>query len=574
MHVVSKFHKITRMQCFFKTFQQIKVAEKRQTEICHFRFLLEGRQFQLWTDHKPLCSALNRVSVPWSARQQRHLSYIAEFTSDLCYVSGESNTVADALSRPTNSLIPVSLVSTPPTVNFQVLAEKQTTCPSVQDLSSSPSLRLSQESCEGVSLLCDVSVGTPRPLVPLDCRRDIFNAIHNLAHPGVRATRRLISAHFVWRGLGKDVNLWTRSCLDFQRGKVYRHAKAEVLPIPVPSRRFSHIYVDLVGPLPSSWGYTHLFTIIDRTTRWPEAIPLSSTSSSDCARALFSSWTTIYFFLMVPTLHSPRHRTRSHYFLSPSGKRLSGLFQLSAKGRLSLTACSSRLVSPPSLGASWPSNSSQRSYPSVFSRICVRNNAHGSRRISWRSRTSARRFPPSPSLGPGSTASNSCSQQHPYPKFRAKQPKTRQVRLHSTRCLSTPSHAIITRTLPRHRTLPQDLPPENGRQRRSGIRGPTLSSMFRRRSTRKDPTPVVASPSMRRPRGRPRKLPKTAPASIQKRRVGRPRKKACSIISRLIWFLSLGGSMWRPSSGHPWTRAICGFDITFHGSSKYCQLLM
>ena len=48
--------------------------------------------------------------------------------------------------------------------------------------------------------------------------------------------------------------------------------------------------MDLVGPLPSSSGYTHLLTIIDRTTRWPEAIPLSSTSSSDCARALFSSW--------------------------------------------------------------------------------------------------------------------------------------------------------------------------------------------------------------------------------------------------------------------------------------------
>ena len=37
-----------------------------------------------------------------------------------------------------------------------------------------------------------------------------------------------------------------------------------------------------------------------------------------------------------------------------------------------------------------------------------------------------------------STTPNSCSQQHAYPKFRARQPKTRQFRLHSTRCPSTP----------------------------------------------------------------------------------------------------------------------------------------
>ncbi len=37
--------------------------------------------------------------------------------------------------------------------------------------------------------------------------------------------------------------------------------------IPVPTRRFSHIHVGLVGPLPASKGFTYLFTIIDRTSR-------------------------------------------------------------------------------------------------------------------------------------------------------------------------------------------------------------------------------------------------------------------------------------------------------------------
>jgi hypothetical protein len=66
----------------------------------HFRFLLEGRQFRLLTDHKPLVSALARVSPPWSAHQQHQLAFLSEFTSDIWHTPGHANVVADALSRP------------------------------------------------------------------------------------------------------------------------------------------------------------------------------------------------------------------------------------------------------------------------------------------------------------------------------------------------------------------------------------------------------------------------------------------------------------------------------------------
>jgi hypothetical protein len=33
--------------------------------IRHFRYLLEGRQFHVLTDHKPLTTALHRISEPW-----------------------------------------------------------------------------------------------------------------------------------------------------------------------------------------------------------------------------------------------------------------------------------------------------------------------------------------------------------------------------------------------------------------------------------------------------------------------------------------------------------------------------
>ncbi|GFS16761.1 Pol polyprotein [Elysia marginata] len=42
---------------------------------------------------------MSKLSDPWTARQQRHLAFISEFTTDIMHVSGKSNMVADCLSR-------------------------------------------------------------------------------------------------------------------------------------------------------------------------------------------------------------------------------------------------------------------------------------------------------------------------------------------------------------------------------------------------------------------------------------------------------------------------------------------
>ncbi|MFN9906856.1 MAG: hypothetical protein ACK56F_12165, partial [bacterium] len=87
--------------------------------IRHFRFLLEGRQFTLLTDHKPLVASMSRVTPPQSARQQRHLAFVSEFTTDLRHTPGSENVVADALSRPPAVLLSSS---TPATVGLPILS--------------------------------------------------------------------------------------------------------------------------------------------------------------------------------------------------------------------------------------------------------------------------------------------------------------------------------------------------------------------------------------------------------------------------------------------------------------------
>jgi hypothetical protein len=104
--------------------------------------------------------------------------------------------------------------------------------------------------------------------------------------------------------MGRFIAALARSCLDCQRAKVHRHVHLQPEVIPVPHRRFSHLHVDLVGPLPRSEGFSYLFTVIDRTTRWPEAIPLAAVTAADCAAALLRGW--IQRFGVPSTITSDR----------------------------------------------------------------------------------------------------------------------------------------------------------------------------------------------------------------------------------------------------------------------------
>jgi hypothetical protein len=105
--------------------------------------------------------------------------------------------------------------------------------------------------------------------------------------------------------MNADISQWCKECQLCSRGKASNQAAAAVQPIPVPQHRFSHIHVDLVGPLPvSAAGFTYLFTMIDRSSRWLEAVPLKTMDAAACVDALTSVW--IARFGVPTTLTSDR----------------------------------------------------------------------------------------------------------------------------------------------------------------------------------------------------------------------------------------------------------------------------
>jgi len=211
--------------------------------IRHFRFLLEGREFTAFVDPKPLTFSMSKVAEPWSARQQRQLSYISEYTTDIQHIAGKANVVADCLSRAVIGAVQLGL-------DYLRMSVDQDSNDGVQTLRvSDTGLRLEEVAVgdSGAKLLCDVSTGQPRPLVPANWCRPVFEAIHDLSHPGRKPSVKLVSQKFVWRGLKRDVKTWVDSCVACQWAKVHRHTRAPFELFAVPERRF-----DLVGPLPPS----------------------------------------------------------------------------------------------------------------------------------------------------------------------------------------------------------------------------------------------------------------------------------------------------------------------------------
>jgi transposase InsO family protein len=176
-------------------------------------------------------------------------------------------------------------------LDYRRIAAHQFSCQETQKTLVSSSLQIRAMDFNGVSVLCDVSRGHARPVIPTADRLAVFSAIHSIAHPGIRALRRLLSAQVVWRGMASDIASWCRDCQQCNRAKVTSQPAAPVQPIPVPSRRFSHVHVDIVGPMPTSaHGHSYFFTVIDQSIRWIEAVPMKNQEALSCIDAFVSAW--------------------------------------------------------------------------------------------------------------------------------------------------------------------------------------------------------------------------------------------------------------------------------------------
>lgn len=279
--------KLSETQRKYSTYDRELLAA--YLSVLHFKDIISGLHVILFSDHKPLVSAFKSTKPGKTDRQERYWTVIAEYVSDIQHIRGADNIVADCMSRPVFAVQVDAF-------DFESLAEAQKNDTEMQEFIS----RLKpHELPSGKEIFCDISTTTPRPFVPESVRDRVFEDMHNLSHPGVKASLRIIKARYFWPNMDSDIRSRVKSCLVCQQTKVNRHTKSPLMSFQLPvSQRFQYVHIDLVGPLPpatesdgtNSVTYRYLLTAIDRATRWVEAIPLVDMTAQSVATAFLKGW--------------------------------------------------------------------------------------------------------------------------------------------------------------------------------------------------------------------------------------------------------------------------------------------
>lgn len=89
--------KLSLTECKYSTYDRELLAI--YMSIKQFRHMLEGSDFTILTDHKPITYAFTQQPNKCSPRQYRQLNFISQFTTHIHYIKGEDNITADTLSK-------------------------------------------------------------------------------------------------------------------------------------------------------------------------------------------------------------------------------------------------------------------------------------------------------------------------------------------------------------------------------------------------------------------------------------------------------------------------------------------
>ena len=259
--------------------------------IQHFRPILTARKFVLHSDHRPLEHWLS--TKPANERHARWMVKVQDMDFSVKYIKGEDNVLADLMSRPPG-LEKTSLEDFHAEVreiNAVHLIDNLTEIKALQTEALIKSCRLAEEEIEIVAgAYYNIASGNPQLILPEQFRLEVIKSTHMLGHYGIKRTLRALTTMYFWPGMATQVANFIMRCDQCQINKKAKVPKRVYKKFPQTSR-FKTVHMDIVGPLPrSSRGSQYILTIMDRFSRWIEAIPMRSSTSNIICEKFFSCW--------------------------------------------------------------------------------------------------------------------------------------------------------------------------------------------------------------------------------------------------------------------------------------------
>lgn len=90
--------------------------------------------------------------------------------------------------------------------------------------------------------------------------------------------------------MNRDVCFWTKTCVPSQRSQILRGVQFCSSRISTDNGPFSHIYLDIVGPLPPADGSCLPLKCVAPFTHWPMAVPIADTSDEMVPKSFLHHW--------------------------------------------------------------------------------------------------------------------------------------------------------------------------------------------------------------------------------------------------------------------------------------------
>ena len=139
--------------------------------------------------------------------------------------------------------------------------------------------------------------------IPSGFRDKCLQRAHSgFGHQGRNKMALLLKPYFYWPSMNKDCQRYIKACEICQRTDKAKPKHNPMVERQVVTQPWQDLAIDIVGPFPAAvGGFKYLLTCIDNATRWPEAIPVRSTTAKKIIAALTSIFVRCGFPVRITT---------------------------------------------------------------------------------------------------------------------------------------------------------------------------------------------------------------------------------------------------------------------------------
>ena len=140
---------------------------------------------------------------------------------------------------------------------------------------------------------------------------------HDMCHLGFKRTKEKLHLNFFWPDMSETIREFVDTCLACQ--KKARAVIKDRVPISIVPRHqvpFSHLYMDVVGPLLNNF----CLCLIDSHTRFPFAFPLRSVNAKAVCECLLQ----VFSLVGIPSVITSDNATHFSFQLNDKFMELFG----------------------------------------------------------------------------------------------------------------------------------------------------------------------------------------------------------------------------------------------------------